>query len=382
MFMRSVFGLMLMLLYIPACATAQEDSMRAMPPEGFIRNAELPAPLFFEDGAPVATPEEWRRRRAEIITHLEGLQYGAMPPAPASQVAIFQKDFRIVGEAAQKLKGALQLGPPAEVSMEIGYYRPLEGEGPFPVILALEPVWDDHLEEIGVLCAKRGYIFAGYQRHDLDPDDEDRGNGLHPKYPEYAWGTLAVWAWGAMRMLDFLEELPEADASRVAIWGHSRAGKTALLAGALDERFAMVAPHCSGAGGAGCWRIQPKGVETLDLITHPMRFHYWFVPRLREFAGHEEYLPFDQHLMKALVAPRALVSFEAREDTWANPEGTVATWRAAQPVFDFLGAADRNSICFRDGGHDIAPESWAALLDYADFYLKGEKLSRERNVLP
>lgn len=382
MLTKNVLALIGMALLVPACATAREETMNSAPPQGFTRIDELPSPLVFDDGAPVETPAQWRQRRAEIIAHIETLQYGVMPPAPGTPVAVFQKDFRIVGETAQKLKGVLQLGPPADTAMEIGYYRPLEGEGPFPVILALEPVWQEHLEAIGVRCAKRGFIFAGYQRHDLDPDDDDRSNGLHPKYPEYTWATLAVWAWGAMRMMDFLEELPEADASRVAIWGHSRAGKTALLAGALDERFAMVAPHCSGAGGAGAWRIQPKGVETLDLITHPNRFHYWFVPRLREFAGHEALLPFDQHSVKALVAPRALVSFEAREDTWANPPGTVATWRAAQPVFDLLGVPDRNSICFRDGGHDVAPESWQALLDYAGFYLKGEPLPRERNVLP
>ena len=379
---RSALGLFLATTLMSACATAAKDAVNDAPPEGFTPVAALPDLLTFNDGTRVAAPADWAKRRQEIIALIETIEYGTIPPAPESQTAIFQKDFRVVGNVAQKLKGALQLGPPANVSMEIGYYKPLEGDGPFPVILALEPVWEDHLEEVGILCAQRGYIFAGYQRHDLDPDDNDRTNGLHPKYPDYTWGTLGVWAWGAMRMMDFFEQLPEADASRVAVWGHSRAGKTALLAGALDTRFAMVAPHGSGAGGAGCWRVQPRGVETLALITMPERFGYWFVPRLRDFAGYEEYLPFDQHAVKALVAPRALVSFDGRDDTWANPEGTVATWRGVQPVFDFLGAPENNSLCFRDGGHDYGPESWSALLDYADHYFKGQPLKRERITLP
>lgn len=164
--------------------------------------------------------------------------------------------------------------------------------------------------------------------------------------------------------------------------GHSRGGKTALLAGALDERITLVAPNGSGCGGAACYRIQGKDSETLEIITRPDRFCYWFQPRFRTFAGKESQLPFDQHFLKALVAPRALLSTDALGDHWANPPGTQATYLAVMPVFEFLGVPQKNGIHYREGKHEHNAEDWNALLDFADLQFFGKPSQRAFNQTP
>jgi len=183
-------------------------------------------------------------------------------------------------------------------------------------------------------------------------------------------------------VIDYLVTLDVVDREKIVFTGQSRGGKTALLAGALDERIAVVAPNGSGCGGAGCYRILGEGSETLDDITNPSRFSYWFHPRLREFVGKEDRLPFDQHYLKALVAPRALISLDALGDLWANPLGTQQTYRAAQEVFDFLVVSDRNGIHFRSGGHAQNEEDWRALVDFADKVLLGKNVAHRFNELP
>ena len=205
---------------------------------------------------------------------------------------------------------------------------------------------------------------------------------MFPFYPDCDGGSLALWAWAAMRVADHLCTRDDIDASQMTVTGHSRCGKAALLAGALDERFALVAPHASGAGGAGSFRIQPAGVETLYSITKPERYACWFHPRLRGFAGKEYRLPFDQHFLQALVAPRALLSMEALGDQWSNPLGTQQTFRAALPVFRFLGVGNKAALWFREGGHEVVPEDWTALLDYADIIFKEKPRTSGFNRLP
>ena len=138
-------------------------------------------------------------------------------------------------------------------------------------------------------------------------------------YPEYDWASLAVWAWGASRVLDYLATRPDINADQAVITGHSRTGKAALLAGALDDRFALVVPNGSGCGGAGTYRNAPKGVETLKLITLPNRWKSWLQKDFGRFGDQEARLPFDQHFMRALVAPRPVLSTDGLDDRWANP---------------------------------------------------------------
>lgn len=343
---------------------------------------DLPDPFIMRDGTRVRSREDWRRRRQEIAAMLAHYEYGHVPPAPGNIRAKDTSTQAFMQGKGVLRRAVLEMGPDHKVRMNVGIYLPANVKGPVPVLMAVQPVWHQHLKPVAEIVVSRGYGWAGYERHDLDPDDADRSNGVHPLYPDYDWATIAVWAWGAMRLVDHLVTMPEVDGKRLALTGHSRAGKTALLAGALDERIALVAPHGSGAGGAGSYRIVGKRAESLRGITHPKRFHYWFHPRLSTFAGKETRLPFDQHFLRALVAPRCVVSLDGYADYWANPLGTQQMWRATQPVYDFLGAPDKNVVYFRPGGHDTTIDDWKVLLDYCDHFLRSKPLRVKQAPLP
>lgn len=332
----------------------------------------------FDDGKRVESVAEWELRRKEMKAILQFYEYGHLPPRP-DVVTVENLESRILTDCnATEQRMTLVLGSETQLQMRIAVYRPSRA-GRLPVIVREEAALG-HLEEVPLLM-ERGFMLVEYAREDLDPDQPDVVGSAQQAYPDYDWATLAVWAWGGMRVVDYLESRDDVDLSRIGILGHSRGGKMALLAGALDERFALVVANGSGCGGAGCYRIEGEKCETLGLITEPARFAYWFHPRLRWFEGKEDRLPFDQHFLKALVAPRALICTEASEDHWANPLGTRATTKAAQKAFDFLKAGSKNAIHFRPGGHDLTPADWQAILDFAEWQFFGkvpEKLERFR----
>ena len=330
---------------------------------------ELPDPFLMNNGRRVRTKADWEKRREEIKAMILYYQYGHMPPAPKNIRAQELSSETVYGGATKK-HILLSMGPDRKVKVNVGLIIP-RGHGPFPVILKNDrkilnvPI----AEEI----VKRGYIVADYARTDLDPDAKNTIGPAQAAYPDYDWATLAVWAWGGMRVIDYLTTLDVVDKDKIAFTGHSRGGKTALLAGALDKRIDLVAPNGSGCGGSGCYRIQGEKSETLDDITKPSRFAYWFHPRFRDFVDKETRLPFDQHFLKALVAPRALISIDALGDLWANPYGTQQSHRGAKPVFDFLGAGDKLGIHFRTGGHAQNEDDWRTLVDFADKVFFGKK---------
>jgi hypothetical protein len=170
------------------------------------------------------------------------------------------------------------------------------------------------------------------------------------------------------------------DAHRIVVTGHSRGGKAALLAGALDERAALTVPNGSGAGGAGCFRVQGPHSEDINaIVTH---FPYWFQADFKQFIGHVDQLPFDQHEVRALIAPRALLTTDSLDDTWANPLGTQQSFLASREVFKFLDAQNRIGMHLRHGPHDQNAEDWQALLDFADWQLRGKAAARKFDVLP
>ena len=130
------------------------------------------------------------------------------------------------------------------------------------------------------------------------------------------------------------------------------------------------------------FRNPPKGVETLELIMRPSRFKSWFQADFGQFGDREDALPFDQHFLRALVAPRFILSTDAFEDQWCNPPGTQWAWRAAQPVFDFLGVPKNNLIHFRAGNHDQLSEDFSVLLNVADHVFHGKALEEDLQAPP
>lgn len=328
--------------------------------------AELPDVFRFENGARVRTRDDWGRRRRELLAQVLDLEYGPLPPPPSSVRAeklhehpVYRfgnarhAQYRLVAEGEFPSRFVLDLMIPV-------------GEGPFPVILDGDGCWKYVTDEIAAEVLGRGYILAVFNRCELVGD---------PPAAPCPYASLATWAWGYHRCVDFLATQPRVDAAKIAAVGHSRGGKVALLAGATDERIALAAPNNSGCGGAGCGRWLGEGSERFgDILKH---FPEWFSPRLKAFIGREAEMPFDQHAVKALVAPRALLCTEARGDPWANPQGTWQSQRAAAEVFRFLGAGDRIGAWYRAGAHAHTAEDWTTLLDFADARLRGLPAARD-----
>jgi (4-O-methyl)-D-glucuronate---lignin esterase len=357
------------------------NAQAAFPPANELPSSDrLPSPFRCLDGSTVSSRSDWQGRREEIMALLQYYCYGHMPPAPGNVVATLVSSESALEGAAVEQRYLLSMGPEHAIEMNLRMLLPNK-KGPFPAIVLNANHQDAH-PPIEQELIERGYALVVYNRTDLDPDQNNQAGPAEKAYPEYDWGTLAMWAWGGMRTFDFLETLESIDSAKVVITGHSRGGKTALLVGAFDPRFALVVPNGSGCGGSGCFRILGPKSETLEVITDPERFSYWFHPRLRTFGGQVGRLPFDQHLLRALVAPRALLSTDALADYWSNPRGTQATYEAAQPVFDYLGVPDNNGQHFRPGKHDQLAEDWRALLDFADRVFHGKPTDRDFKQTP
>ena len=369
-------------------------------PFGFPEIHELPDPFLKPNGTRTASPAEWPAQREHLKTLLTTYMYGEMPPPPDSvtgEVLYTRPCYN--GKAVAE---SVLIHAGSGLSFITDILRP-DVPHRVPVI-----TWNQfagrHGSPVEQEALSRGYAIAEFNKEQLAQDSVHGLTGpLAKAYPGYTWGTIAMWAWMQSRVADYLATTDYADMNKLIATGHSRGGKVALCAAIYDERFALCAPNGSGCGGAGCYRYlggrMGEGIgvcETAGSINDV--FPFWWAGSFGHFGlrqheylrdspglaalhadglsaldrqrfgglGNEACLPFDLHTVKAMIAPRALLTTDALADTWANPFGTQVTWRAAQEVFDFLGVPDRNAMHFRDGGHRFDALDWTALLDYAD----------------
>jgi len=342
-----------------------------------------PLPDLFRctDGTPLTDPAQWPRRRQELLDAVVPLLYGGLPPAPG--VLELTKLFVWRGRLHSWL---IETGTAEKtITFELQLHTP-EGPGPFPVLLTGDGCFGYCNDEVIREANHRGWLVARFNRTVLAKDDltdQSRTGGLYEVYPDSTFGAIAAWAWGYHRCVDALLQIPEADGSRIAITGHSRGGKTTLLAAATDERILFTQDSASGAGGGGCFRYEQyesadeirarhledgRSEQLADLM---QVIPYWFGSGMHAYVGKEETLPFDQHFLKAAIAPRYLLQSNYPDDIWANPRGAEQTYLAAKALYAFLGAQDHIASVTRPGGHYQYPVDFARFLDFAEAARRG-----------
>lgn len=337
---------------------------------------QLPDPLRMHDGSRMTDSAQWPQKRAELLADVVPLLYGGMPPEPEvfELLPLFVdsevKTYLITAGTRQKT-----------VRFELKLRLPRDAQGPCPVVLDGDGCFRYLNDEVVRDANQRGFAVGSFNRTVLamdvfrDARSHARHGGLYEVYPEARFGALAAWAWGYHRAVDALMQLPELiDPQAIAVTGHSRGGKTTLLAAATDPRITFCNTNCSGAAGAGCFRYEQHeapdspqhdhACETLADLVHVIPF--WLGPDAPAYVGREAELPFDQHFLKAAVAPRWLLETDCINDIWGNPRGSYQTYRAARAVYRALGAEDHIACVFRDRVHYHEVRDYQIFFDFIE----------------
>ncbi|NML67219.1 acetylxylan esterase [Hymenobacter sp. RP-2-7] len=364
----------------------REDRAGGLPP--------TPDLLTLANGQPVRTAADWmRKRRPELLRLYQQNIYGQLParlPAVRFEVAATEVGA-LQGKALRRnVVGHIDNSryPAANPRVAFSIFTPPGATQPVPLLVIVwGSVFPTPTATIEQVLAK-GWGVAVF---DTGAVQQDSGAGLgqgiiglvgqgQPRQPT-DWGVLAAWSWGLSRALDFLEKDPAIDGRHIGIEGHSRWGKTALLAGALDPRWAIV--WASSAGCMGTSLEKRNFAETIDIVAGSGEYH-WMAPNFLRYGGHWPDMPVDAHALLALVAPRPLfVTGGTKGDTWVDPHGEFLACVAASPVYELLGrkgvgtstmpAPDQalvsGDLAFRQhvGGHTDAPD-WPTFLAFASRY--------------
>ena len=416
---KSVFSIIPMGLVIALNMNVAHGQKETHFDESKVPNFELPAALISQDGLQISTPEQWTNtRRQEVLTLFRNHVYGHAPDFPAS-FKVVERSIKSVTDSVLQLRVTILVAE--KVNIRILVYLP-NTDHPVPVFVGYNfhgnhtttddhdiPVyggWVHNIKEIGITehrsnskargrksarwpfekVVERGYALATICYADIDPDfDDGFKNGIHAlektKRNVSSGGSIAAWAWGLSRVIDYFETDKRFDVKRVAVLGHSRLGKTALWAGAEDERFSIVISNNSGCGGAALCRREFG--ETIERIN--TNFPHWFCEKFKTYNDDVNSLPVDQHMLISLIAPRPVYVASASEDLWADPKGEFLSLVNANPVYQLFGKQGlpvnqlpevntpvSGSLGYhrRKGGHDLTAYDWEQYLAFAEKHWK------------
>ncbi len=398
------------------------------PPDQLPAKPDMPNPAVMLDGTKVTAQADWEaKRRPELKALFEHYMYGKYPAKPEKVTAkVLFENAKAFGGKGTLREVEITFGPPEWPKIYLLIAVP-NGKTPAPCFVGpnfqgnhclvadervrITPDWC-YANTPGVKNNKataagrgkvldvwpfeqameKGYAVATFYSGDIQPDRPNVREGMRATLPEYKGeappdetATIMWWAWGVHRAVDFLLTDKSIDAKRLAVVGHSRLGKTALLAGALDDRIAVVIPHQSGCGGAGPSRSQNAKAETVKRIN--TSFPHWFCGNFKAFNDDTAKLPFDQNCLVALCAPRPVLLTNAEEDQWANPGGQFDVLKAAAPAYELYGipkpfiiadkmpeqgklASQRLGYFIRAGKHAMTPDDWKVFLEFGDKWMK------------
>jgi len=349
------------------------------PTEPLMNKGELPDPFALPGGGRVTTPAEWPDRARQWRNLIVEVEYGGLPPEPGAVEVetLCHSSVRHWPGAPLLFSYRIHcLGGERPFSFCVRMLLPDVSE-PVPAIIAGDGCWWYCSDDLAMRVVQSGCALVMFNRTEMAEDlgyegvldPNRRSGGLYDVYPGRTFGALAAWAWGYHRCVDLLCGLPFIDKARIAVTGHSRGGKTVLVAGATDSRIAVVNDNASCAGGSAAFRYVGHGGETLNIIRV---FPSWFGPGLHPYLGREGEIPFDQHCLLAAIAPRPLLLTYALDDRWSNPEGMVQCAWAAGEVYGFLGHAEHLAFHLRPGAHSHSPDDWNVLLDFINWKWNGK----------
>ena len=375
----------------------------------------LPCPLDREDGSKVTTKEEWENfRRAEVLALVEKHLFGKLPAAPEQTAVTVLGEKEVFGGLGTRKSIRLTFkGQYAEnVNFDILVYLPC-GNGPFPCAIGLnfcgnhsvesdpdiampDYPWpdgklrergDSHRRWVPEYLLERGFalITGCYQQLFPDVTEGAKNSIFRLSVPQDVlnaavpgeYTAISGWAWGLVRIMDYIETVPEIDSSKVIVTGHSRLGKTALWAGANDQRFSVVVSNDSGCGGAALSKREyGETIEIMNII-----FPHWLTPQAKLDGVNIQETKYDQNFLLALAAPRALAVASASEDLWADPKGEFLGLAGTNSVYALYGRPEINTepvpggndsidngirhYHCRVGKHDILQYDWEKYLDFA-----------------